>query len=527
MSSANEDISGRDSIDQITSRQSMDIIIGFCGAVGSGIKSIVDVTEEELEDLGYEVYRIRVSDLMQKLFSEWCGDTSTPFKRYNSLQDFGDSLRCKYYPHILAEAVIHEIKIEKNLEGKSKELKKRAFLIDQLKHQDEIELLRMVYQHNFYLLGVIRSETERKRNLRDEGLSKSEVDIIIHHDRKSEHPYGQQTAKAILDADYFVKNNQGQRAHLKSKVKRFLGLIHGLNGLTPNAHEKGMYAAHSASLQSACLSRQVGAAILDIKGNLIAVGRNDVPKFNGGLYSADDGVNDHRCVYKGGKCYNEVRKLKIKDKIQQILLSDKVKELSVQLTQEQAEKVAGIIYEGTPVSSIIEYSRSIHAEMDAITSLARLGNGGFEDKVLYTTTFPCHNCARHIVAVGINKVVYIEPYEKSLALELHDDAITEVNESGKVLFESFEGVSPRRYHKFFFSTDERKDSKGNAEKYSTKYKNHIDIQFIDSYVDFENRVADIFISNTKTDAEAQVAVPSGTPVNPLLPPIPPTPPTSV
>ncbi|PAW14822.1 hypothetical protein CKJ90_31490, partial [Klebsiella pneumoniae] len=47
------------------------------------------------------------------------------------------------------------------------------------------------------------------------------------------------------------------------------------------------------------------------------------------------------------------------------------------------------------------------------------------------------------------------------------------------------GVSPRRYQKFFFSTDERKDSFGNAEKYSTKYKNHIDIQFIDSYLDFE------------------------------------------
>lgn len=108
--------------------------------------------------------------------------------------------------------------------------------------------------------------------------------------------------------------------------------------------------------------------------------------------------------------------------------------------------------------------------MDAITSLARLGNGGFSDKVLYTTTFPCHNCARHIVAVGITKVVYIEPYEKSLALELHDDAITEVNEHGKVIFESFEGVSPRRYQKFFFSTDERKDSFGNAEKYSLNIK---------------------------------------------------------
>ena len=37
--SANEDSSGGDSINQITSRQSMDLVIGFCGAVGSGIKS--------------------------------------------------------------------------------------------------------------------------------------------------------------------------------------------------------------------------------------------------------------------------------------------------------------------------------------------------------------------------------------------------------------------------------------------------------------------------------------------------------
>lgn len=506
INSANEDSSSNDSIRQLASRQSKELIIGFCGAVGSGIKSIVDVTEEELTDLGYEVYRIRISDLMRNLFSEWNGDISTPFKRYDSLQEFGNELRKKYYHHVLAEAVIHEIKVEKNIE-KTKEVNKIAFLIDQLKHQDEIELLRMVYQHNFYLLGVIRSETERKRNLRDEGLSKSEVDIIIHKDRKSEDKYGQQTAKAILDADYFIKNNQGQKAHLKAKTKRFLGLIHGFNGLTPSSHEKGMYAAYAASLQSACLSRQVGAAILDTKGNLIAVGRNDVPKFNGGLYSADDGVNDHRCVYKGGKCYNEVRKLKIKNKLSQLLLSDDIKKLNLEINEEQAMEIATLLYKKTPISSIIEYSRSIHAEMDAITTLARLGNGGFSDKILYTTTFPCHNCARHIVAVGINKVVYIEPYEKSLALELHDDAITEFNESGKVIFESFDGVSPRRYHKFFFSTDERKDSEGKAEKYATRYKNHIDIQFIDSYVDFENRVADIFRNNTQPNTEAQPQLP--------------------
>ncbi|MBM0887480.1 hypothetical protein JQN32_25375 [Escherichia coli] len=55
-----------------------------------------------------------------------------------------------------------------------------------------------------------------------------------------------------------------------------------------------MYAVYSAFLQSACFSRQLGVTILNIKGNLIAVGRHVVPKFDGGFYSADDGVNEHR-----------------------------------------------------------------------------------------------------------------------------------------------------------------------------------------------------------------------------------------
>lgn len=51
----------------------------------------------------------------------------------------------------------------------------------------------------------------------------------------------------------------------------------------------------------------------------------------------------------------------------------------------------------------MEYSRSIHAEMDVITSMARKQNGDTKDKILFTTTYPCHNCARHIVAAGIKK----------------------------------------------------------------------------------------------------------------------------
>lgn len=42
---------------------------------------------------------------------------------------------------------------------------------------------------------------------------------------------------------------------------------------------------------------------------------------------------------------------------------------------------------------------------------------------MFSTTFPCHNCARHIVGAGVREVVYREPYEKSLAGALHPDAI--------------------------------------------------------------------------------------------------------
>lgn len=243
-----------------------------------------------------------------------------------------------------------------------------------------------------------------------------------------------------------------------------------------------MFAAFSASLQSACLSRQVGAAITDVNGNVVSLGKNDVPKPFGGLYSADDGEHDHRCIHKGGKCYNDTHKLKIKNRIIQTLQKNKI---------ENIQSVVDEIYE-SGISSLIEFSRSIHAEMDAITTIARRGNASTDGCYLYTTTYPCHNCARHIVASGIKRVFYIQPYEKSLALDLHDDAITGSNQSGKVSFEAFEGVSPRRYSKFFYPSAERKDEFGKAVSITTKYQNHVDIQFLDSYRDYEQRISSDF-----------------------------------
>lgn len=70
---------------------------------------------------------------------------------------------------------------------------------------------------------------------------------------------------------------------LDKSVERFIKLVHGINGISPTIDEIGMHAAYSAALRSACLSRQVGAAILDNQGNIISTGCNDVPSF-GAVY---------------------------------------------------------------------------------------------------------------------------------------------------------------------------------------------------------------------------------------------------
>lgn len=88
---------------------------------------------------------------------------------------------------------------------------------------------------------------------------------------------------------------------------------------------------------------------------------------------------------------------------------------------------------------------------------------------LFSTTFPCHECARHIVAAGVKRVVYVEPYPKSFVNELYPDSIEiDVDDyrGTHVVFEPFVGVSPRRYLDLFSLGDlDRKDKMGKIQKW--------------------------------------------------------------
>ena len=131
-------------------------------------------------------------------------------------------------------------------------------------------------------------------------------------------------------------------------------------------------------------------------------------------------------------------------------ISEGLKEVDlVDYIMDESTKKGSLLREAL-VMDLLEFGRAIHAEMCALTDAARLGRD-VKDAILYCTTFPCHICAKHIIAAGIRKVVYIEPYPKSFAEQLHDEIVIKAGKytGKKVQFSPFLGVSPFRFRDIF------------------------------------------------------------------------------
>lgn len=224
-----------------------------------------------------------------------------------------------------------------------------------------------------------------------------------------------------------------------------------------------MFHAQGAALRSADLSRQVGAAIANEDGEIVALGTNEVPKGGGGLYWDGD-EEDKRDYTLRSDVSTEVKKRGLAQ------LLDVLTRSGVLWERPTAALIDALWpqLEGTELMSVGEFGRAVHAEMAALVDAARRGHS-VTGCTLYTTTFPCTVCARHIVASGIRRVVFNEPYAKSLAEFLHLDsaAIEERPQENQVAFERFVGVAPHVYVRLFRmeSRDWRKTSDGNVRRW--------------------------------------------------------------
>ncbi|HFE46839.1 MAG TPA: cytidine deaminase, partial [Nannocystis exedens] len=333
--------------------------------------------------------------------------------------------------------------------------------------------------------------------------SLDEIHEFMRRDAKDTLKYGQRVSGAFHLAHYFLNNSEERKDSdgrpnkdwkLPEQLTRLKQILTHHDVIRPFTSETAMFAAQGAQLRSACLSRQVGASVVDTRGNVVALGTNEVPRAGGGVYGEgyededEERRQDHRCVRRHDKyCSNSREQSRI---VEQLVTQLKTQSL---IASEHAEEVRSALI-GSRIGGLLEFSRAVHAEMDALLSLARRGLQTVGTRV-FVTTFPCHYCARHLVAAGVDEVQYIEPYPKSKALELHTDSIsiravdwTPPSKGGdKVLFHPFVGVAPRLYAKVFTKARDLKNAKGIHEVADPEWAEAISLGQL-SYIELEVRL---------------------------------------
>ncbi|WP_166419829.1 anti-phage dCTP deaminase [Pseudoalteromonas sp. Z1A8] len=443
-----------------------ELIIGIVSAVGTESKRVIDPLKDRLMGFGYDVEEVRVSGILTSYANT---GTSREYDRIKHYMESGDSLRKDSQSNaILAAGVAKQI-LNNRTEGSTK----KAYIINSLKHPSEVDLLRKVYGDGFYLIGIHADEKRRHKYLTDDkGCTLEQANELIKIDEDESFGHGQKTRDTYHLADFFLNLGKNDD-HVKNRLQRFLELIFSHPYKNPTFDEFAMFMAFNSSVRSGDLSRQVGAVISQ-NNQIIATGANDVPQSGGGLYWAEADpetgeVSDHQ----DGKDYTRDGDSN-KQAQAEIALEIAKKLLDSGIVASDKELGLNEILIGSKISDLTEFGRVVHAEMDALLSCGRAGIPTV-GTTLYCTTFPCHNCAKHIIAGGMKRVVYVEPYPKSRALDFHSESIQLKSEFDKstqddqlIAFEPFIGVGPRRFLDLFSmslgagSKLKRKDKKGST-----------------------------------------------------------------
>ena len=301
--------------------------------------------------------------------------------------------------------------------------------------------MRRIYGNGFYLFAIHSEGARRLENLTARGMENWQAQMLMTRDEHEQIQFGQDIRGTFHLADFFVadENNDDK---LRNSVNRCMDLIFGNPHLTPTFNEFAMFMAFASSVRSVDLSRQVGAVVAR-ETEILSTGANDCPAAGGGLYwpaFIGDKVDD----LPRGRDYKRGFDSNAKEKAE--LIQDIANGFPPPY-RHQAKR----ILEGSRINDITEYGRMVHAEMEALLVCARR-NVSCVGSSIYCTTFPCHNCAKHIIAAGIEQVIYVEPYPKSKALKFHDDAVTmDKLEAGerKVRFKPFIGVGPKLFFDLF------------------------------------------------------------------------------
>lgn len=378
------------------------VVIGLTGPVGSGCTTMARLLADKY---GYKLYKI--SDLIEADMKAASVTIGTGSARRSSLQDHGN-LKRKERLDYWVQALWENIKEDKATDQK--------IVIDGIRNLGEVEALRMRFP-NFFLIAVCCERDQRWKRIfeRYDGDNAS----FNKDDRRDQNegiPHGQNVQDCVDNADYVFANKAPHFIKVKGvdkpeskkyehdfekQIGDFLPLMEQRMGdqRPANTTEVHMAAAYALSNASRCVKRRVGAVITTVRNGQelpVSTGYNENP------------AGTEMCVTEGG-CFKD-EKIDSWFSAQSSLFCPNCGQKIDKPTTKTTCVCGDSIRDWLKPNRGMELCTAIHAEERAIKSLAgRTAEGG----TVYTTTFPCFQCARQILDSGIKRVVYVEAYPVS------------------------------------------------------------------------------------------------------------------
>ena len=147
-----------------------EIVIGLVGALGTEMNRVEDALSKALTSVGYSRRTVRVSGLISSTYEE-LGLPEIPqaATELDHLMDMGDKLRQHHDDGAAAAAITVSAIARRRFEelGQDEveagaEREGVATIVRQMKHPDEVHLLRSVYGPRFVLLGAWSPREQRQ-----------------------------------------------------------------------------------------------------------------------------------------------------------------------------------------------------------------------------------------------------------------------------------------------------------------------------------------------------------------------------
>lgn len=332
-------------------------------------------------------------------------------RKYNSIKP--QSVPYKKAPSCLARKINQIIKAFRAYDKAHD--RKTLIVIDALRNPFEVLYFRERYAA-FYLMAVHTEEKIRRDALFKKGFRIDEIEHLdkVEGGKSSFHDSYEKIDidKCIELADIHLAHDgtdKDQNRDMVNQIFTYVALIFHPGLIPPSPLERCMQVAHTAKLNSGCLSRQVGAAVTNEYFSVQSIGWNTVAEGqtpcslrnlydlfkdeDEGAFSDFERFNEEFSVEKKKliQAYEPVKK-----KLNGLNLSYCFKDIYTSSKEKQRYNQV--------------HTRSLHAEENAFLQLAKYGTQGIKGGKLFTTASCCELCSKKAYQLGITEIYYIDSY---------------------------------------------------------------------------------------------------------------------